>query len=86
MNEYLKDNLILGDWHENFFGSITLPEGPFLVNNYSHLPMTTPMERKIINGLRLPRFDRHRSERDPKIGVRKNPISGDKHQIRVMCS
>ena len=24
MNEYLKDNLILGDWLENFFGSITL--------------------------------------------------------------
>ena len=24
MNEYLKDNLILGDWFENFFGSITL--------------------------------------------------------------
>ena len=25
MNKYLKDNLILGDWLENFFGSITLP-------------------------------------------------------------
>ena len=24
MNEYLKDNLILGDWLEIFFGSITL--------------------------------------------------------------
>ena len=27
MNEYLKDNLILGDWLEIFFGSITLPQG-----------------------------------------------------------
>ena len=27
MNEYLEDNLILGDWLENFFGWITLPQG-----------------------------------------------------------
>ncbi len=27
MNEYLKDNLILGAWLENFFGWITLTEG-----------------------------------------------------------
>ena len=27
MNEYLKDNLILGDWLENFFGWITLSWG-----------------------------------------------------------
>ena len=27
MNEYLKDNLILGDWLENFFGWITLLKG-----------------------------------------------------------
>ena len=26
MNKYLKDNLILGDWLENLFGSITLTE------------------------------------------------------------
>ena len=27
MNEYLKDNLILGDWLEDFLGSITLTPG-----------------------------------------------------------
>ena len=48
--------------------------------------MITPMERKIIKGLLLPKFERHRSERDPIIGVRKKPMSGDKHQIKVMCS
>ena len=30
MNKYLKDNLILGDSLENFFGWITLPFGPLL--------------------------------------------------------
>ena len=39
-----------------------------------------------MKGLLLPKLDLHRSERDPMIGVRKNPINGDKHQIRVMCS
>ena len=51
-----------------------------------YLPMITPIERKIIKGLLLPKFERHRSERDPIIGVRKKPMSGDKHQIKVMCS
>ena len=49
------------------------------------LPNTTPIERRIMKGLLLPKLDLHRSERDPMIGVRKNPINGDKHQIRVMC-
>ena len=31
MNEYLKDNLILGDWLEIFFGRITLTLGAYLV-------------------------------------------------------
>jgi hypothetical protein len=30
-------------------------------------------------------FVTHLSERLPRMGVRKNPTSGDKHQIRVMC-
>ena len=50
-----------------------------------HLPNTTPMDRSIMNGLLLPKLDLHRSERDPMIGVRKNPIKGDKHQMRVIC-
>ena len=29
MNDYLKENLILGDWLENFFGWITLPLSPW---------------------------------------------------------
>ena len=50
-----------------------------------NLPRTTPIERRMIKGLLLPKLDLHRSERDPMIGVRKNPINGDKHHMRVMC-
>jgi hypothetical protein len=49
------------------------------------LPNTTPIERRIMKGRLLPKLDLHRSERDPMMGVRKNPINGDKHQISVMC-
>ena len=48
-------------------------------------PRTTPTDRRMMNGLRRPRVDRHRSDTDPRIGVQKNPTSGDRHQIRVMC-
>ena len=44
------------------------------------------MERRIMKGLRLPKLDRHRSDKEPKIGVRKNPMRGERHQIKVMCS
>ena len=37
-----------------------------------------------MKGRLLPRADLHLSERLPRIGVRKNPTRGDKHQIRVM--
>ena len=33
MNEYLKDNLILGDWLEIFLGSITPGRGEAAVQN-----------------------------------------------------
>ncbi len=49
------------------------------------LPNTTPMDSRIMNGLRRPRLEWQRSDKDPKIGVRKNPIRGDRHQINVMC-
>ena len=42
------------------------------------------MERRIMKGLLLPREDLHLSERLPRMGVRKNPTRGDRHQIRVM--
>lgn len=43
------------------------------------------MDRSIMKGLRRPRFERHLSDRDPRMGVQKNPTKGDRHQIRVMC-
>ena len=49
-------------------------------------PRTTPIERSTMKGLLRPKLDLHLSDSDPKIGVRKKPMSGDKHQIRVMCS
>ena len=49
-------------------------------------PRTTPIERSTMKGLLRPKLDLHLSDNDPKIGVRKKPMSGDKHQIRVMCS
>ena len=58
----------------------------FGIENINILPNTTPIERRIMNGRLLPKLDLQRSERDPIIGVRKNPIKGDKHQIRVICS
>lgn len=38
-----------------------------------------------MKGRLLPRFRGQRSLRDPNMGVRKNPISGDRAQTRVMC-
>lgn len=49
------------------------------------LPIKTPIDSRIINGLLLPIFNLHRSLMDPKIGVRKNPIRGDKAQTKVIC-
>lgn len=49
-----------------------------------HLPSTTPMERRMMKGLLLPRLEPHLSEREPMTGVRKNPMSGDRHQIIVV--
>ena len=49
-------------------------------------PRTTPIERSTMKGLLRPKLDLHLSDNDPKIGVRKKPMSGDKHQISVMCS
>ena len=46
----------------------------------------TPMERRMMKGLLLPRLEPHRSESDPMTGVRKKPIKGERHQIIVMCS
>ena len=49
-------------------------------------PRTTPIERSTMKGLLRPKLDLHLSDNDPKIGVRKKHMSGDKHQISVMCS
>ena len=54
-------------------------------NTYEHLPKITPIDRRMMKGLLLPKLDLHRSDKDPMIGVRKNPIKGDKHHISVMC-
>ncbi len=48
--------------------------------------MTTPMDSRSMKGRLRPRLEWHRSERDPKIGVRKKPMSGDKHHMSVICS
>ena len=42
------------------------------------------MDRRMMKGLLLPKGDLHLSERLPKMGVRKNPTNGDKHQMSVM--
>ena len=46
----------------------------------------TPMESMMMKGLLRPRLDPHLSESEPMTGVRKNPISGERHQIIVMWS
>ena len=46
----------------------------------------TPTESRMMNGLLLPRFDPQRSDMEPRMGVKKKPTNGDRHQIRVMCS
>jgi hypothetical protein len=46
----------------------------------------TPTESMMMNGLLLPNLEPHLSDSDPMIGVKKNPTSGDKHQMRLMCS
>lgn len=50
-----------------------------------HKPMKIPIENRIINGLRRPKFKRQRSLSEPKIGVKKNPTNGDKAQTSVIC-
>ena len=42
------------------------------------------MDSRIMKGLLLPSVDLHLSDKLPKMGVRKNPTRGDRHQIRVM--
>ena len=42
------------------------------------------MDRRMMKGLLRPSGDLHLSDKEPRMGVRKNPTSGDKHQIRVM--
>ncbi len=49
-------------------------------------PSTTPMDSSSMNGLLLPRLEPQRSDMEPRMGVRKKPTRGDRHQIRVMCS
>ena len=49
------------------------------------LPRTTPIDSRMMKGLLLPSGDLHLSDRLPRMGVRKNPTSGERHQMRVMC-
>lgn len=49
------------------------------------LPRRTPSDMHKIKGRRRPRLRGQRSLRDPNIGVKKNPISGDSAQTSVMC-
>lgn len=61
---------------------------PFECKFYFHvlvLPIKMPIENNIINGLRRPKLRRHRSLKEPMIGVKKNPTNGDSAQTRVMC-
>lgn len=39
--------------------------------------MKIPIDNRTINGLRRPKFNRHRSLSEPRIGVTKKPTSGD---------
>lgn len=48
------------------------------------IPKNTPIDNSIMNGRRRPRFKRHRSLTEPSMGVRKNPISGDRAHTSVM--
>lgn len=43
------------------------------------------MDIATIKGRRLPIFNGQRSLNDPKTGVTKNPIKGDRAQTNVMC-
>lgn len=47
--------------------------------------MNTPIDNSIIKGLLRPKVSRQRSLIEPKIGVKKNPTSGDKAQTSVIC-
>lgn len=49
------------------------------------LPSKTPIDIIKMKGRRLPKLKWHLSLREPSIGVRKNPISGDKAHTRVIC-
>lgn len=51
--------------------------------NYS-LPKIIPRDKQHMKGRRLPNFELHLSLKDPRTGVRKNPIIGLRHQIRDM--
>ena len=53
--------------------------------HFISLPSTTPILSRMMKGLLLPRADLHLSDKLPRIGVRKKPTRGDRHQIRVMC-
>ena len=50
------------------------------------VPSMTPTERMMMKGLLRPRLEPQRSDSEPMTGVRKKPISGERHQIIVMCS
>lgn len=47
--------------------------------------MKIPIEKRMMNGRRRPKFMRHRSLSEPKIGVRKKPINGDRAHTSVIC-
>lgn len=47
--------------------------------------MSTPNDNRIINGRLRPSGRRHLSLSEPRIGVRKKPIIGDRAQTSVMC-
>lgn len=44
-----------------------------------------PIENNMMNGLRRPRFSRHRSLSEPIIGVKKNPTNGESAHTNVIC-
>lgn len=45
----------------------------------------TPIDKRRMNGRRRPIFSLQRSDKDPKIGHRKNPTNGDNAQTSVIC-
>lgn len=49
------------------------------------LPITTPIDKRMIKGRRLPKVNLQRSLKEPNIGVKKKPTKGESAQTRVIC-